>query len=249
MTAVVGALDQVPPAGAYALVVVVVLAESVLFIGAFVPTLTLLLAAGGLARTGQLSLLVLIGTAAATVVAGDFVAYRTGRVLGARVRTGRLGCRLPASVWQRTEALMERRGGHAVFLGRFLPVVRTLTPHVAGATRLPYRRVAPYSVTAAVVWATAEAGAGYAAAASLQRALTLGAPALAVAATTAGAVLAWTKAHRRRRVTVSGAGSEAASGAEGETSVRAEPERVPTPSAVGDRSGSPATTWATTPAD
>lgn len=62
---------------------------------------------------------------------------------------------------------MDRRGGQAVFLARFVPVLRTLTPHRAGATRLPYRRIAPYSALAALLWATAEAGIGYAALATV----------------------------------------------------------------------------------
>ncbi|MGQ4389291.1 DedA family protein, partial [Streptomyces sp. SAS_270] len=85
----------------------------------------------------------------------------------------------PAATWRRAETLMNRHGGRAVLLARFLPVARTLAPHFAGATRLPYRRIAPHSVVAACLWAAAEAGVGYAAASSLQRMLILGGPALA----------------------------------------------------------------------
>ncbi|MCZ1002998.1 hypothetical protein O1M63_41490 [Streptomyces mirabilis] len=70
-------------------------------------------------------------------------------------------------------------------------------PHSAGVTRLPYRRIVPYSIAAACAWATAEAGVGYAAATSLQRVLTLGGPAFAaVALAVLGSVLLW---RRRRR--------------------------------------------------
>ncbi|MFD4027227.1 DedA family protein [Streptomyces sp. NPDC058576] len=85
---------------------------------------------------------------------------------------------------------MARCGGQAVFLSRFVPVVRTLTPHLAGATHLPYRRIAPYSLLAAPLWAGAEATIGYVAAASLQHIITYGGPALAAgAAVIAAAVL------------------------------------------------------------
>ncbi|MFE0207112.1 DedA family protein [Streptomyces sp. NPDC058985] len=191
-------LGHVPPAAAYAITAAAVLAESVLLVGAFIPTLTLLLTAGALARTGQLSLPLLIATAACAVIAGDFLAHRTGYALGTRLRTGRLGRGLPTAAWQRAETLMARRGGHAIFLARFLPVIRTLIPHLAGATRLPYRRIAPYSLIAAPLWATLEAGTGYAATASLQRALTFGVPALAAtAALVATAALTWAKLHHR----------------------------------------------------
>ncbi|MGY1439114.1 DedA family protein [Streptomyces reniochalinae] len=198
MNTLTTALGHVPPAGAYAIVALAVLAESVLLVGAFIPTLTLLLTAGALARAGQLSLPLLVATATLAVVVGDFLAHRTGHVLGTRLRTGRLSRRLPAAAWQRAETLMARRGGQAVFWARFLPVIRTLTPHLAGATRLPYRRIAPYSLAAAPLWAILEAGTGYAATASLQHALTLGGPALAATAAVVGAVaLIWTKIRHR----------------------------------------------------
>ncbi|MEV7244394.1 DedA family protein [Streptomyces sp. NPDC093248] len=200
MNVLPGLIGQVPPPAAYALVAAAVLAESVLLIGAFVPTLTLLLASGALARAGGLSLTLVIAVASCAVVAGDAIGHRTGRLLGSRLRTGRLGRRIPAAAWQRAETLMTRRGGWAIFLARFVAVVRTLAPHLAGATGLPYRRIAPYSLLAAPLWAGAEAMAGYAAATSLQRAITLSGPALlAAAALTAGAVLTARRTRGRAR--------------------------------------------------
>lgn len=199
MTVLSDALGHVPAGAAYAIVAVAVLAESVLLIGAFVPTLTLLLTAGALARAGSLDLPLLVAVAACSVVAGDFLAHRTGGVLGGRLRTGRLGCRIPAVAWRRAEKLMARCGGQAVFLSRFVPVIRTVTPHLAGAARLPYGRIAPYSALAAAVWAGAETGIGYAAAASLQGgALALGPVLAGVAAAAAGGALAGARIRRRR---------------------------------------------------
>ncbi|UCM87901.1 DedA family protein [Streptomyces marincola] len=200
MTDPLDALGQVPPAVAYVLLAVVVLTESILLVGAFVPTLTLLLTAGALSRAGDLNLLLVIAVAACAVVAGDCLGHRTGRVLGERLRAGRLARRVPDAAWQRAEHLMERRGGQAVFVSRFVPVVRTVTPHVAGAARLPYRRIAPYSAVAAVLWAGAEAGAGYAAAPALERVLVFGGPLLAaVLAAGAGIAFVWVRLRRRRR--------------------------------------------------
>ncbi|MER7415094.1 MULTISPECIES: DedA family protein [Streptomyces] len=197
MNTLTHALGHVPPRGAYTIVAAALLAESVLLIGAFIPTLTLLLTAGALARTGHLHLPVLILVASCAVAAGDLLAHRTGRVLGERLRTGTLGRRLPATAWQRAEELTAHRGGQALFVARFLPVVRTLAPHLAGAARLPYRRIAPYSLAAAPLWTTVEAGTGYTATASLPHALSLGTPALAAAACIAAAALLWTKTHRK----------------------------------------------------
>jgi membrane protein DedA with SNARE-associated domain len=193
---------RLSPSLAYTVVALAVLAESILLVGAFIPTLSLLLTAGALARAGHLSLPLVIAAAAGAVVVGDFLAHRTGRLLGDRLRAGRVGRRVPGAAWHKAETLMTRHGGRAVFLARFLPVVRTLAPHFAGATRLPYRRIAPYSVTAACLWATAEAGIGYAAATSLQQILTLGGPAIAVTALiTTGVALLWHRSRHSARQT------------------------------------------------
>ncbi|MER2204280.1 MAG: hypothetical protein ABS980_09915, partial [Rhodococcus sp. (in: high G+C Gram-positive bacteria)] len=73
---------------------------------------------------------------------------------------------------------------------RFIPVVRTLTPHLAGMSDLSYRKMAPYSTVGALVWATAETTLGYMTAASLHQITTFGAPFLvAIAALTAAAVV------------------------------------------------------------
>ncbi|MFK0132425.1 DedA family protein [Streptomyces rubiginosohelvolus] len=200
MNAVSQLLGHLPHSLAYGVVAGAILAESVLLVGAFIPTLTLLLTAGALARSGDISLPLIIATAAAAVVAGDLFGHRTGRVLGSRLRTGRMGRRIPSAAWRQAERLMNRHGGRAVFIARFLPVVRTLAPHFAGATRLSYRRIAPYSVAAACLWATAEISAGYAAAASLERILTLGAPVLAaVAVAVLAAVTLWRRRSASRR--------------------------------------------------
>ncbi|MFD5391694.1 DedA family protein [Streptomyces sp. NPDC056669] len=200
MNTLTGLIGYVPAPAAYAILAAAVLAESVLLIGAFIPTLTLLLASGALARTGDLNLALIIATAAGAVVAGDALGHRTGHLLGSRLCTGRLGRRVPAAAWQRAQALMDRCGGQVVFVSRFVPVVRTLAPHLAGATHLPYRRIAPYSLLAAPLWAGAEATAGYVAASSLRRVITCGGPTLAAAAAViAAAVFAGSKIRRRGR--------------------------------------------------
>ncbi|WP_330434044.1 VTT domain-containing protein [Streptomyces sp. NBC_00825] len=173
MNAFIEAIGHLPPALIYVVVAAAVLVEMIILVGAFVPTLTLLLTVGALARTGQIDLLLVIAVAGVGAAVGDLLAHRTGLLLSHRLRTGRLGRRIPAAAWNRAEALMTHHGGRAVFLARFLPVLRTLTPYFAGTTHLPYHRIAPYSLTAAFLWASAEAGAGYAAATSLQHILTM----------------------------------------------------------------------------
>ena len=179
-------LLHLPPLAVYGTVAGVVLAESVLLLSAFAPSLTTLLAGGFLARTGTgghgVQLPLLIATAVCAVLVGDLLAQRTGRRLGPRLATGAIGRRVPQSLLRSTYQLLARRGGAAVFFCRFLPVVRTLAPHLAGAAGLRYRRIAPYSLAAALAWASAETGAGYALGASYAHLASKAAPVLGGAA-------------------------------------------------------------------
>jgi membrane-associated protein len=208
-------LLHLPPFAVYGTVAAVVLAESVLLLSAFAPSLTTLLAGGFLARAGTgadtVKLPLLLVTAVCAVLVGDLLAQRTGRRLGPRLATGAIGRRIPASLLRRTYRMLARHGGAAVFFCRFLPVVRTLAPHLAGAAGLPYRRIAPYSLAAALVWASAELGAGYAVGASYTRVASRVAPVLAAVA----AVLVLTALLVvRRRATRSDRSGAAEAGAE-----------------------------------
>ncbi|MEU8787743.1 DedA family protein [Streptomyces sp. NPDC048637] len=176
MNGLTSLLSQIPPAAAYTVLATGIVAESILLVGALVPTLALMLTAGALARTGSMNLLWVISVAACAVMIGDALGHRTGRLLGKRLRTGNLGRRIPASAWQRVETLMKKRAGQTLLVFRFVPVMRTLAPHLAGIIGLPYRHIAPYSALASVTWASVEGGAGYTAAFSLQHISAIGGP-------------------------------------------------------------------------
>ena len=197
-------LLQLPPPAVYGAVAAVVLAESVLLLSAFAPSLTTLLVAGFLARTGTgpdtVELPLLIATAVAAVLVGDLLAQRTGRALGPRLGTGVLSRRIPQPLLRRTYRLLARRGGAAVFFCRFLPLVRTIAPHLAGAAGLRYRRIAPYSLAAGLIWASAETGAGYALGASYTALASWATPVLAglVAALLLTALLVNRRRHARQ---------------------------------------------------
>lgn len=172
-------LAHLAPVSAYVMLAAAVLLESVMLIGVFIPSFILLATAGVLARTGHLDLLPVVAAAAGAAVAGDFLGYRTGRLLSGQLRSSRVGRLIPDSAWQRAETLMTRHAGRAIFVARFIPFVRTLAPHYAGALRLSYLRIAPYSASAACLWAATEAGLGYAAAISVEHPLTRGGPMVA----------------------------------------------------------------------
>jgi membrane-associated protein len=127
------------------------LAETTLGLGFLVPgEAGLLIAATGVRDT---SAFVLMGAVVAgCAAAGDSIGYLLGRRFGSRLRESRLVGRIGPGHWDRAAELLRRHGAWAVFVARFLPVVRTLTPAAAGAARLPYGRFLPASLLGAASW-------------------------------------------------------------------------------------------------
>ncbi|WP_243788705.1 DedA family protein [Saccharopolyspora gloriosae] len=158
-------LTQLPPLAGYALLAALVFVEGILVVSPFVPTLGPLLVAGALAYAGTLDLWLVVVFAVFGAVCGDALGFYTGLRLGPRLRTTRFVRRAPRA-WDRASELFRRRGGPALIPCRFVPLVRSAAPHLVGASGLPYRRMAPYSLLAGVVWACGEGGVGYLAGAS-----------------------------------------------------------------------------------
>lgn len=132
----------------------IVFAETGLLLGFFLPGDSLLFTLGVLAAGGVLHLplwVVGVGLLLAAV-AGDQVGYLLGRRLGPRVLERRDSRWFSAAHAERAQAFFARHGSRAVVLARFLPVVRTFTPVVAGVAAMPRRRFTAYNVVGALVW-------------------------------------------------------------------------------------------------
>lgn len=191
--------DQVVPWG-YLLVFASAAAEAALFVGLVFPGESILLVAGFVAWRGDASLAAFIALAIAGAVAGDSVGYEIGRHLGPRLRRSRLGQRLGDDRWERAERYLDRKGGKAVFLARWVTVVRAVVPALAGQARMPYRRFLAWNVAGAVPWGITVVGAGYAAGESyesVERYVGIGGYALLALATVVVAVVL-VRRHRRR---------------------------------------------------
>lgn len=151
----------------YAILFAVVFAETGLIITPFLPGDSLLFATGALAAAGALDVRVLFLVLLGAAVAGDAVNYAIGRYAGLgiihRAQTNRRWGRLvnPAYL-ARAHEFFERHGGKAVVLARFVPIVRTFVPFVAGVAEMSYRNFALYNVAGAVAWVGICLGAGYA---------------------------------------------------------------------------------------
>jgi membrane protein DedA with SNARE-associated domain len=153
MADVMGALDGLGGAPAYALVGLLALLESAAFFGLAVPGETAMIVGGVLASQGRLSLSLLSVAGTAGAIAGDSVGYALGRMGAAPLRRSRLGARIGERRFAAAEEYLRRRGGVAVFSGRFVGVLRALVPFFAGAGRMPYRRFLAWNAAGAALWA------------------------------------------------------------------------------------------------
>lgn len=185
---------------ALALVFLLPFAESAVFVGFIFPGETAAILAGVLAYEGRISLASGIVAVILGAIIGDTVGYEVGRHFGTKLIHGPLARWIKADHLRRTEDLLTRRGGWAVFLGRFTAALRVLIPGIAGVGRMPYRRFAFFNMTGGAIWGAGFVLIGYAAGASWKTvastASTVGLIAVAVVVVAAVAVFV---VRRRRR--------------------------------------------------
>jgi len=145
----------------YAILFVIIFAETGLVVFPFLPGDSILFIAGTVVATADLNvhLLVLVLTAAA--ILGDSVNYAVGHFIGPRVYDR------PDSRWfrkahlQRTQAFYDKYGGVTIIIGRFVPIIRTFAPFLAGVAGMSYRRFLAFNVVGAIAWITSLVYAGY----------------------------------------------------------------------------------------
>ena len=145
----------------YLLLFIVVFCETGLVVTPFLPGDSLLFAAGAFAAKGyfQVYLLALILLAAA--VAGDAVNYAVGRYVGPRVFEYKDSRIFRREYLERTQAFYEKYGGKAIVIARFVPIVRTFAPFLAGVGEMSYPRFAFYNVSGGLLWVALFVFGGY----------------------------------------------------------------------------------------
>lgn len=141
----------------------IVFAETGLLLGFFLPGDSLLFTLGLLSAAGALHLPVWLVVAGVFVaaVAGDQVGYLLGRRFGARLFHRGESRWFRASHAERARVFFERHGSKAVILARFVPVVRTFTPVVAGVAAMPRRRFTTFNVASGLLWSVLLVASGY----------------------------------------------------------------------------------------
>jgi membrane-associated protein len=150
----------------YGILFAIVFAETGLVVTPFLPGDSLLFAAGALAGSGTLNPMVTVVLLIVAAIAGDAVNYSIGRAAGARIIhrarvDPRWGRWVRPEYVDRAHEFFERQGGKAIVLARFVPIVRTFVPFVAGVAEMSYPAFALYNVTGAIAWVVICVGAGY----------------------------------------------------------------------------------------
>ncbi|CAG0967738.1 Protein DedA [Burkholderiales bacterium] len=145
----------------YAILFLVIFAETGLVVFPFLPGDSLLFIAGTVVASAGLNVNVLVAVLVVAAVLGDSVNYSIGRYIGPRVYDR------PDSRWirhehlRRTQAFYDRYGGVTIIIGRFVPIIRTFAPFLAGVAEMPYRRFLSYNVVGGVLWIASLVYAGY----------------------------------------------------------------------------------------
>jgi membrane-associated protein len=135
----------------YLVLFVIIFCETGLVVTPILPGDSLLFAAGTFAARGSMDVTMLMGLLIVAAILGDAVNYSIGRALGPRVLSGKHRF-LKQEYLQRTQRFYERYGGKTIIFARFVPIIRTFAPFLAGVGSMNYGRFALFNVTGAVLW-------------------------------------------------------------------------------------------------
>lgn len=143
----------------YLILFLIIFAETGLVVTPFLPGDSLLFVAGTLAAAGGMDIVLLMVLLCIAAIIGDSVNYAIGKHVGDRmVRSGRF---IRQEHIDRTHAFYEKYGGKTIVIARFVPIVRTFAPFVAGIGKMDYGRFLLFNVTGGILWVVSLTAAGY----------------------------------------------------------------------------------------
>lgn len=153
LTWLLDAVQSVDPVIRTLLAGFAIMLETSVLVGLVVPGDTIVIVAGTAVSSPLegvlLGVVVVLGA-----LAGESIGFWLGRLIGPRLQHSRLGRRIGEKNWQRSERYLRRRGGPAIFISRFLPVLHSLVPLTVGMSGYPYRRFLAWTIPACIVWST-----------------------------------------------------------------------------------------------
>lgn len=147
--------------GGLALIAFTVFAESGLLFGFFFPGDTLLLAAGVLAAAGEFNIAILVATIMISAILGGWVGYWIGLKSGPKLFTKNDGIIFRKEYIEKSEKFYEKHGGKTIILARFIPIVRTFAPVVAGIGKMNQAKFMFYNVIGSAIWGAGVTLLGY----------------------------------------------------------------------------------------
>jgi len=145
----------------YLILFVIVFCETGLVVTPFLPGDSLLFVAGAVAAAGDMNIYAVMATLIIAALCGDNVNYAVGRWIGPRVFHFEKSRWFNPAHLQRASAFYERHGGKTIILARFVPIVRTYVPFVAGVGAMPYARYLSFCVLGALIWVVSLCVLGY----------------------------------------------------------------------------------------
>jgi membrane-associated protein len=154
-------LDALIQWGGYVVLTAIVFTETGLFVGFFLPGDSLLITAGLVAATGTLNIWWLNVLLCAAAIVGDTVGYAIGRRLGPALFTREKSRLFNPGHVEHTRRFYERYGAKTIVIARFVPIIRTFAPVVAGVGGMEYRRFLTFNVAGGVGWVVSMTWAGY----------------------------------------------------------------------------------------
>jgi membrane-associated protein len=159
LAAILSVVESVDPIWRLILAGIGMLLETSVLVGLVVPGDTIVLVSST-AVVGPIEFISLVLVVILGSLCGESIGFALGRHFGPRIRASRLGRRLGEKNWVRAENYLDRRGGIAVFLSRFLPVLHSLIPLTVGMSSMTYRRFMTWTIPASVLWAGAYVSVG-----------------------------------------------------------------------------------------
>lgn len=154
-------LVQAHGAWVYGVLFLIVFLETGVVVTPFLPGDSLLFVAGTVAAAGDLNVHTLVILLIVAAVAGDSLNFSIGRYLGQRLFRHDDSIFFKRAHVERAHAFFERHGGKAIIIARFVPIIRTYVPFVAGIGVMDYRRFLAFNVAGGVLWVTLLTYAGY----------------------------------------------------------------------------------------
>ena len=145
----------------YAILFLIVFCETGLVVTPFLPGDSLLFAAGGIAAIGSMNIHLMVALLIAAAIIGDAVNFMIGKYFGEKLFANPDSKVFKRSYLDKTHAFYEKYGGKTIIIARFVPIVRTFAPFVAGMAKMDYGKFIRYNVIGAVLWVVLFSYIGY----------------------------------------------------------------------------------------